>query len=122
MTPNQFALLELTEVPRTADSVQMMRLMLSAMPQALVDAELTAHIDYDLYEGTPAGGAEPPRARKRPHRSCLHLDTPRRSGACVPGPCSRSQAPAGSRPAPFPPVEPPGYGMKCALSRCSSPS
>src|ERR1035437_9125444 len=54
MTLNQSALLELTDVLRTADGGQVMRLMLSGMLQALVDAEATAHIGADLYEHTPA--------------------------------------------------------------------
>src|SRR5659263_278991 len=53
MTLNQSALLELTEVLRTADGGQVMRLMLSAMLQVLVDAEATAHIGADPYEHTP---------------------------------------------------------------------
>ena len=50
MTLNQSALLELTDVLRTADGGQVMRLMLSAMLQALVDAEATAHIGANPYE------------------------------------------------------------------------
>jgi putative transposase len=53
MTLNQSALLELTDVLRTADGGQVMRLMLSAMLQALVDAEATAHIGAGPYEHTP---------------------------------------------------------------------
>src|SRR5665647_246214 len=53
MTLNQSALLELTDVLRTADGGQVMRLMLSAMLQALVDAEATAHIGANPYEHTP---------------------------------------------------------------------
>jgi putative transposase len=53
MTLNQSALLELTDVLRTADGGKVMRLTLSAMLQALVDAEATAHIGADLYEHTP---------------------------------------------------------------------
>jgi putative transposase len=53
MTLNQSALLELTDVLRTADGGHVMRLMLSAMLQALVDAEATAHIGADPYEHTP---------------------------------------------------------------------
>ena len=53
MTLNQSALLELTDVLRTADGGQVMRLMLSTMLQALVDAEATAHIGADPYEHTP---------------------------------------------------------------------
>jgi hypothetical protein len=50
MTLNQSALLELTDVLRTAEGGQVMRLMLSAMLQALVDAEATAPIGSDPYE------------------------------------------------------------------------
>ena len=53
MTLNQSALLELTDVLRTADGGHVMRLMLSAMLQALVDAEATAHVGADPYEHTP---------------------------------------------------------------------
>src|SRR5450631_845604 len=53
MTLNQSALLELTDVLRTADGGQVMRLMLSAMLQALVDAEATAYIGANPYEHTP---------------------------------------------------------------------
>jgi putative transposase len=53
MTLSQSALLELTDVLRTADGGQVMRLMLSAMLQALVDAEATAHIGANPYEHTP---------------------------------------------------------------------
>src|SRR5471030_2974952 len=53
MTLNQSALLELSDVLRTADGGQVMRLMLSAMLQALVDAEATAQIGADPYEHTP---------------------------------------------------------------------
>jgi putative transposase len=53
MTLNQSALLELTDVLRTADGGKVMRLMLSAMLQALVDAEATAHIGAGPYEHTP---------------------------------------------------------------------
>ena len=50
MTLNQSALLELTEVLRTADGGQVMRMMLSAMLQALVDAEATSVIGAGPYE------------------------------------------------------------------------
>jgi putative transposase len=53
MTLNQSALLELTDVLRTADGGKVMRLMLSAMLQALVDAEATAQIGANPYEHTP---------------------------------------------------------------------
>jgi len=58
MTLKQSALLELTDVLRSADGGQVMRLMLSAMLQALVDAEATAHIGADLYEHTPTRTAQ----------------------------------------------------------------
>ena len=54
MTLNQSALLELTDVLRTADGGKVMRLMLSAMLQALVDAEATAQIGAGPYEHTPS--------------------------------------------------------------------
>jgi putative transposase len=54
MTLNQSALLELTDVLRTADGGKVMRLMLSAMLQALVDAEATAAIGATPYEHTPS--------------------------------------------------------------------
>ena len=54
MTLNQSALLELTDVLRTADGGKVMRLMLSAMLQALVDAEATAAIGANPYEHTPS--------------------------------------------------------------------
>jgi putative transposase len=53
MTLTQSALLELTDVLRTADGGHVMRLMLSAMLQALVDAEATAKIGANPYEHTP---------------------------------------------------------------------
>jgi putative transposase len=53
MTLNQSALLELTDVLRTADGGKVMRLMLSAMLQASIDAEATAHIGAGPYEHTP---------------------------------------------------------------------
>ena len=52
MTLNQSALLELTDVLRTADGGQVIPLMLSAILQALVDAEATAHIGANPYEHT----------------------------------------------------------------------
>jgi len=54
MTLNQSALLELTDVLRTADGGKVMRLMLSAILQALVDAEATAQIGAGPYEHTPS--------------------------------------------------------------------
>jgi len=54
MTLNQSALLELTEVLRTADGGQVMRMMLSAMLQALVDAEATNQIGAGPYERSDA--------------------------------------------------------------------
>jgi putative transposase len=54
MTLNQSALLELTDVLRTADGGKVMRLMLSAILQALVDAEATTQIGANPYEHTPA--------------------------------------------------------------------
>jgi putative transposase len=63
MTLNQSALLELTDVLRTADGGKVMRLMLSAILQALVDAEATAQIganprapDIAMAVRSPAGG------------------------------------------------------------------
>jgi putative transposase len=54
MTLNQSALLELTEVLRSADGGEMMRLMLAKMLQALVDAEATAHIGAAAHERNQA--------------------------------------------------------------------
>ena len=54
MTLNQSALLELTEVLRTADGGDVMRMMLSAMLQALVDAEATGRIGAHPYERSDA--------------------------------------------------------------------
>ena len=54
MTLNHPALLELTEVLRTADGGQVMRMMLSAMLQALVDAEATSVIGAGPYERSDA--------------------------------------------------------------------
>ncbi len=56
MTLNQSALLELTEVLRSADGGDLMRLMLATMLQALVDAEAAAHI-----------GAAPARTNRHAH-------------------------------------------------------
>lgn len=53
MTLNQSALLELSEALRAADGGDLMRLMLGAMLQALVDAEATAHIGAGLHQRTP---------------------------------------------------------------------
>ena len=50
MTLNQSALLDLTEVLRTADGGDLMRLMLGSMLQALVDAEATAQIGAAPHE------------------------------------------------------------------------
>ena len=58
MTLNQSALLELTEVLRTADGGQVMRMMLSAMLQALVDAEATNQIGAGRYERSDARTAQ----------------------------------------------------------------
>jgi len=54
MTLNQSALLELTEVLRTADGGDVMRMMLSAMLQALVDAEASQRIGALPYERSDA--------------------------------------------------------------------
>lgn len=53
MTLNQSALLELSEALRAADGGDVMRLMLGAMLQALVDAEATAHIGAGPHQRTP---------------------------------------------------------------------
>lgn len=53
MTLNQSALLELSEALRAADGGDLMRLMLGAMLQALVDAEATAHIGASPHQRTP---------------------------------------------------------------------
>lgn len=53
MTLNQSALLELSEALRAADGGDVMRLMLGAMLQALVDAEATAHIGAAPHQRTP---------------------------------------------------------------------
>lgn len=53
MTLNQSALLELSEALRAADGGDLMRLMLGAMLQALVDAEATAHIGAGPHQRTP---------------------------------------------------------------------
>ena len=45
MALDQSALLELSEALRTADSGELMRMMLLTMLQSLVDAEATAHVD-----------------------------------------------------------------------------
>ena len=58
MTLNQSALLELTEVLRTADGGQVMRMMLSATLQALVDAEATNQIGAGRYERSDARRAQ----------------------------------------------------------------
>ena len=55
MTLNQSALPEVTEVLRTADGGQVMRMMLSAVLQALVDAEGTSVIGAGAYEAPGAG-------------------------------------------------------------------
>jgi putative transposase len=52
MTLNQSALLELTEVLRTADSGEMIRTMLGFMLQALVEAEATSAIGAERHERT----------------------------------------------------------------------
>ena len=54
MTLDQSALLELSEALRAADGGDVMRLMLGAMLQALVDAEATAHIGAGPHERTAA--------------------------------------------------------------------
>ena len=66
MTLNQSALLELSEALRAADGGDLMRLMLGAMLQALVDAEATAHIGADPHQRTPERRG---RARPRPPRA-----------------------------------------------------
>jgi len=53
MTLNQSALLELSEALRAADGGDLMRLMLGAMLQALIDAEATAHIGAAAHQRTP---------------------------------------------------------------------
>lgn len=53
MTLDQSALLELSEALRAADGGDVMRLMLGAMLQALVDAEATAHIGAGPHQRTP---------------------------------------------------------------------
>ncbi len=52
MALDQSALLELTEVLRTADSGELMRTLLGTILQALVDAEATAHIGAGPHERT----------------------------------------------------------------------
>lgn len=66
MTLNQSALLELTEVLRTADGGQVMRMMLSAMLQALVDAEASQRIGADPYERSDARTTQRNGTRARP--------------------------------------------------------
>lgn len=58
MTLDQSALLELSEALRAADGGDVMRLMLGAMLQALVDAEATAHIGAAPHQRTPARTAQ----------------------------------------------------------------
>jgi putative transposase len=58
MTLNQCALLELTDVLRAADGGDLMRLMLSGMLQALVDAEATEQIGAGPHERTAARTAQ----------------------------------------------------------------
>lgn len=53
MTLDQSALLELSDALRAADGGDVMRLMLGAMLQALVDAEATAHIGAGPHQRTP---------------------------------------------------------------------
>ncbi len=50
MALNQSALLELTEVLRSADEGQLMRSLLHTILQALIDAEAQAHIGAGLHE------------------------------------------------------------------------
>ena len=66
MTLNQSALLELTEVLRTADGGQVVRLMLSGMLQALVDAEATVQIGADPYEHTTTRTTQRTGTREKP--------------------------------------------------------
>ena len=69
MTLNQSALLELTEVLRTADGGDAMRMMLSAMLQALVDAEASQRIGAHHYAATrarPSATAPGTRPSPRP--------------------------------------------------------
>ena len=54
MTLNQSALLELTEVLRTADGGDVMRLLLGSMLQAVVDAEASQRIGAHPYERSDA--------------------------------------------------------------------
>ncbi|MBC7290788.1 MAG: IS256 family transposase [Actinotalea sp.] len=53
MTLDQSALLELSEALRAADGGDVVRMMLGAMLQALVDAEATAHIGAGPHQRTP---------------------------------------------------------------------
>lgn len=52
MTLDQSALLELSEALRTADSGELMRMMLLTMLQSLVDAEATAHVGAGPHQRT----------------------------------------------------------------------
>lgn len=52
MTLDQSALLELSEALRTADSGELMRMMLLTMLQSLVDAEATSHVGAGPHERT----------------------------------------------------------------------
>jgi len=54
MTLNQSALLEFSEVLRSADGGEIMQLMLARMLQALVDVEATAHVGASLHERNQA--------------------------------------------------------------------
>ena len=55
MALDQSALLELSEALRAAEGGDVMRLMLGAMLQALVDAETTAHIGAGPHQRSPEG-------------------------------------------------------------------
>jgi putative transposase len=52
MALDQSALVELSEAPRSADGGELMRRLLHAMRQALIDAEATAHIGAAPQERT----------------------------------------------------------------------
>ena len=54
MALDQSALLELTEVLRTADGGELMRRLLGGMLQAVVDVEATAHIGAGVHERSDA--------------------------------------------------------------------
>ena len=97
MTLNQSALLELTQMLRTADGGDVMRQMLGFMLQALVDAEATSVIGAAPHERTEDRKTH--RNGTRPKTvSTTAGDLTVRFPSCGPGRSSRrcSNPPAGS--------------------------